>query len=243
MFGCRFRMTTILPCAAALVTVPLDATAQPEDPEEVPYPGEVFFWAMLAEPIGEFREQVAAGIGGGLGAFSGRGDRGHVAVRAEGSVVLYGIEGTRRPFGLTSPVDSVDVVTTHWLLSGRIGPQVFLFKGPFRPYAYGTVGLSCFLTRTDVFTDHEDERIAATNNYRDFNLALAVGAGLSVKLFERGDGPFHLDLTAVYHRTGRAKYLTPAGLREIPGGGWVADPVESDANFITYRVGVSFVLG
>lgn len=240
MFGRRSRLATTLPCVAALVALPLDSAAQSE---EEPFEGEVFLWALLAEPLGEFRDRVAGGIGGGLGAFDYPSDRRHVALRAEGSFVLYGIEGDRRPLSPTIPVDSVNIASTSWLLMGRVGPQVFLFTGPIRPYVYGTVGLSCFLTRTDVFSDYEDEHIATTTNFRDLNLLLSAGAGLSVKLFEKGDRPFHLDLTAVYIHNGRAKYLAADGLRELPGGGWVADPVESGANLITYRVGVSFEPG
>ncbi|MXX36213.1 MAG: hypothetical protein F4107_12865 [Gemmatimonadetes bacterium] len=64
-----------------------------------------------------------------------------------------------------------------------------------------------------------------------------------MKLHDDEDGTVHLDLSAVYNHNGLAEYVTEGGLRELPGGGWVADPVASDANLMTYRVGISFVPG
>ncbi len=62
-----------------------------------------------------------------------------------------------------------------------------------------------------------------------------------MKLHREGDESLHLDLSVVYNHNGLAEYVTEGGLRELPGGGWVADPVASDANLITYRVGISYV--
>jgi len=59
-----------------------------------------------------------------------------------------------------------------------------------------------------------------------------------VKLHDDEDGTVHLDLSLVYNHNGLAEYVTEGGLRELPGGGWVADPVASDANLMTYRVGI-----
>ena len=69
-------------------------------------------------------------------------------------------------------------------------------------------------------------------------MLLSGGGGLSVKLYEGGVSTY-LDLSAVYNHNGLAEYVTEGGLRELRGGGWVADPVASNANLITYRVGIS----
>ena len=60
---------------------------------------------------------------------------------------------------------------------------------------------------------------------------------------QAADGTVHLDLSAAYNHNGLAEYVTEGGLRELSGGGWVADPAASNANLITYRVGISFALG
>ena len=231
---------------AALVTIPLDATAQPSDSaaqsEEGRFSGEAFLWAQLAAPLGEFKDHVESGFGIGGGGVLYLADQRYAALRAEISWVDYGSETVRRPLSPTIPFVDVDVETTHSLILIGVGPQVFLSNGPIRPYIYGTVGFSVFSTQTSVKGDLEDEPIATTSNFDDTNLLLTGGGGLAVKIMGEGDESFHLDLSVVYNHNGLAEYVTEGGLRELPRGGWVADPVESDANLITIRVGISFVL-
>jgi len=236
MFGRRFPF----PAVAALLAIPLDATALSSEEQ---FQGEGFLWAQLAAPLGEFSDHVGLGGGVGLGGLLYLGDQRYAALRAEGSFVIYGSETVRRPLSPTIPFVDVDITTTNWLVLGGVGPQVFLSNGPIRPYIYGTVGLSYFFTRTSVKSDHEDEPIASTTNFEDLTLLLSGGGGISVVLHEDGDESFHLDLSAVYNHNGLAEYVTEGGLRELPGGGWVADPVASNANLITYRVGISILPG
>ena len=241
----RFRFATVLPIAAVLVTIPLDATAQPPDStaqSEERFPGELFFWAQLAAPLGEFKDHVESGLGLGGGALLYLGDQRHAALRAEIGWIDYGSETVRRPLSPTIPFVDVEVKTTHSLLLGGVGPQIFLSSGPLRPYIFGTVGFSHFSTETSVKSDHGDEPFATTTNFDDTNLLLTVGGGLSVRLKGEEGDPFHLDVSVVYNHNGLAEYVTEGGLRELPKGGWVVDPVESDANLITLRVGISFEL-
>ncbi|NNF29117.1 MAG: hypothetical protein HKN73_17970, partial [Gemmatimonadetes bacterium] len=51
-----------------------------------------------------------------------------------------------------------------------------------------------------------------------------------------------LDLSATYQRNGLTEYLTEGDLFELPGGGWGVDPVLSETNLMSYRVGVSIGL-
>ena len=217
--------------AAALVVIPTDATAQSRNR----VPAEGFFWAQLAAPLGEFNDNVGLGGGVGLGGLLYLGDNRYAALRAEGSLVVYGSDTVRRPLSPTIPFVDVDVETTNSILTAGVGPQIFLATGPIRPYIYGTVGLSYFVTQTSVKGDHEDEPIASTTNFDDLNLLLSGGGGLSVRLHKR----VNLDLSAVYNHNGLAEYVTEGGLRELRGGGWTADPIASNANLITYRVGIS----
>ena len=225
----QFSAAAVL--AAALLVIPTDATAQSRGR----VPAEGFFWAQLAAPLGEFNDNVGLGGGVGLGGLLYLGDNRYAALRAEGSFVVYGSDTVRRPLSPTIPFVDVDVETTNSILTAGVGPQIFLATGPIRPYIYGTVGLSYFVTQTSVKGDHEDEPIASTTNFDDLNLLLSGGGGLSVKLHKG----VHLDLSAVYNHNGLAEYVTEGGLRELRGGGWVADPIASNANLITYRVGIS----
>ncbi len=221
--------------AAALVAVPAQGTAQSR-PDRIA--GEGFLWAQLAAPLGEFHDNVGLGGGGGLGGLLYLNGQRYAALRAEGSFIIYGSETVRRPLSPTIPFVDVDVETTNSILSAGVGPQIFLSNGPIRPYVYGTVGLSYFVTQTSVKGDSEDEPIASTTNFDDLNLSLSGGGGLAVKLHQ-GDVSVHLDLSAVYNHNGLAEYLTEGGLRELRGGGWAADPIASNANLITYRVGIT----
>ena len=227
------RMATVL--AVALLAIPAEATSQSRVDRIA---GEGFMWGQVAAPLGEFNDHVGLGGGIGLGGLLYLNNQRYAALRVEGSFVVYGTDTVRRPLSPTIPFVDVDVKTTNSILSAGVGPQIFLFNGPIRPYIYGTVGLSYFVTQTSVQGDHGDEPIASTTNFDDLNLLLSGGGGLSVKLYE-GDVSAHLDLSAVYNHNGLAEYVTKGGLRELRGGGWVADPVASNANLITYRVGIS----
>ncbi|MXX34508.1 MAG: hypothetical protein F4107_11250 [Gemmatimonadetes bacterium] len=220
---------------AALLAIPTDATAQAR-PDGIA--GEGFLWGQLAAPLGEFHDNVGLGGGGGLGGLLYLGDQRYAALRAEGSFIIYGAETIRRPLSPTVPFVDVDVETTNSILAAGVGPQIFLSSGPVRPYIYGTVGLSYFVTQTSVKGDHDDEPIASTTNFDDLNLSLSGGGGLAV-LVHQGDVSVHLDLSAVYNHNGLAEYLTEGGLRELRGGGWTADPIASNANLVTYRVGIT----
>ena len=180
------------------------------------------------------------GVGTGLGGLVFLDERGFAAIRVEGSFVVYGHESHRTSLSPTVPFVDVDVSTTNSILAMGVGPQVYLGSGPLRPYFFGTAGFSYFITETSVSGDRYDEPFASTTNFDDFSLALAAGGGLSVSLRE-GDNPISLDLAALYQHNGLTEYLTDGAenLHALPRGGWRASPVVSDANLVTYRVGVS----
>ena len=225
--------------AAASLATPADATAQSPISRIA---GEGFGWVQLAAPLGEFDDYVGLGAGVGLGGLLFLGPQSHAALRLEGSFVVYGGERVRTPLSPTIPFVDVEVETTNSIVSLGLGPQIYLLDGPLRPYVFGTVGLSYFGTQTSVYGDYQDEPIASTTNHSDLSLTLTGGGGMSVRLYT-GDVSFNLDLSAVYNRNGLTEYLTPGRLRQVGGGAWVADPIVSDANLVTYRIGVSFGRG
>lgn len=202
--------------------------------------GEFIFHAALAVPVGEFGDHVNLGGGGGIGGLLFLDERGLAAIRVDGSFVVYGHESYRTSLSPTVPFVDVDVSTTNSILALGLGPQVYLGSGPLRPYFFGTAGFSYFITETSVSGDQYDEPFASTTNFDDFSLALAAGGGLSVSVRE-GENPISLDLAAHYQHNGLTEYLTDGAqnLRALPRGGWRASPVVSDANLVTYRVGVS----
>ncbi|MDH3224186.1 MAG: hypothetical protein OEO23_10765 [Gemmatimonadota bacterium] len=199
---------------------------------------ELLLYGTLAVPVGEFQSFVNLGGGGGMGLLAFITPDRNVALKLDGTFVVYGSESIRVPLSPTIPFVDVDVRTTNYIASLGVGPQVYLSTGSLRPYVYGTVGFSYFATQTSVSGTNEVEDFASTTNFDDFTLALTGGGGLSVQL-SRGEHPVALDFSAGYQRNGLTEYLTEGDLIELPGGGWAVDPIRSETNLMSYRIGVS----
>ncbi len=207
--------------------------------------GEGFGYVDLAIPVGDFKRHVdnlGGGAGGGGVLFLGDGRL--AGLRGEASFIVYGTERRATPFSLTVPFVDVDVETTNSIFTAGLGPQVYLGTGPIRPFVYGTVGFSYFVTSTSVSGMYQDEPIASTTNHGDFQLAFTGGGGLSVRI-RGGRNPLSLDLSASYKHNGLTEYLANGAdnLIRLRGGHWVADPIVSDANLMTVRVGVTAGVG
>lgn len=232
----RLGARALLPAAfLTAAAIPGEASAQNAKGRVA---GEGFMWGQVAAPVGEFHNHVELAGGFGLGGLLYLHPERYAALRVEGNLVIYGAETIRTPLSPTVPFVDVDVRTTNSILSAGAGPQIFLSRGPIRPYVFGTVGLSYFVTETNVQGDHDEEPFASTTNYDDLNLSLTGGGGISVGVYQ-GEVTVHLDLSAAYSHNGLTEYLTKGGLRSLPRGGWVANPILSDANLMTYRVGIS----
>jgi len=206
--------------------------------------GEAFGYLNLAVPVGDFGSHVDLGGGTGFGAVLFLGENRLAGIRAEGGFLIYGTATDWRPFSRTVPEVQVRVQTNNSIFTGGLGPQVYLGTGPIRPYIYGTVGFAYFATSTSISGEYQDDEIASTTNFDDFQLSLTGGGGLSVEV-RGGQNPISLDLSASYRHNGLTEYLTDgdANIRTTRGGGVLVDPIESDANLMTYRVGVSVGLG
>ena len=199
---------------------------------------ELFLYGTAAVPVGEFQSFVDLGGGAGLGLLAYLTPERNVALKLDGTFVVYGTDSFRAPLSPTIPFVDVDVRTTNYIASLGVGPQVYLGSGSVRPYVFGTAGFSYFATQTSVSGTHEVEDFASTTNFDDLTLALSGGGGLSVQL-THGENPVALDLSANYQRNGLTEYLTEGDLFELPGGGWGVDPILSETNLVSYRVGVS----
>ena len=237
-----FTSRIILAGALALIglTSPERATAQWDDAK-----GEVFGYLDLAIPIGDFSTYVDnLGGGGGFGGVLFLGESRLAGLRAEGNFIIYGAERRAVPFSSTVSFVDVEQETTNGIVSAGLGPQIYMGRGAIRPYFYGTVGFSFFVTSTSVSGMYENEPIASTTNHSDFRLAFTGGGGLSVRL-RGGQNPLSLDLSASYKHNGLTEYLANGddNLINLRGGRWEADPIVSDANLMTIRVGISAGVG
>lgn len=233
---------------AVLATIPADGAAhQSRVPEfgavqSAAQPGRVkgefAFFGALALPVDEFRSNVDIGGGGGLAGVWLLDGAGMIGVRADGAFLLYGYKSEQRPFSVTVPEVSVDVRTTNFIVSGGIGPQVYLATGPVRPFVYGTVGVSYFATETSVAGTHRSEEIASTTNLHDTSLALTGGGGFSIRLSRSGN-PVSLEFGASYQYNGETEYLTsrPTVSEYRRRGRFV--PITSQTNMVIVRAGLT----
>jgi len=206
--------------------------------------GEAFGYLNRAVPVGEFGSHVDLGGGLGFGGVLFLGESRLAGLRAQGGFVIYGTSTETRPLSNTVREVQVEVQTNNSIFTGGLGPQVYLGTGPIRPYIYGTVGFAYFVTSTSVSGESESEPIATSKNFDDFQLSLTGGGGLSVEI-RGGQNPISLDLSASYQHNG----LTEYGVRGndnflwTRGGDVLYDPILSNANLMTYRVGASVGLG
>lgn len=191
----------------------------------------------VSQPIGDFGKFIGTGYGL-TGGFVWNLDRDRVfGIRAEGGFVQYGSETIGGC--LVSCRVPVDVTTTNDIGFGGIGPQISVPAGPFRPYVNATAGFSYFFTHSSINdSDEYDYGAYDHTNHDDLVFALTGGGGVLIPLSMR-TVPVLLDLGATVHRNGQASYLRKGSIKDLPDGGIVISPIRSDANFVTYRIGVS----
>lgn len=237
------RITALVAALAALAAgQPL--SAQTFSPSQPLGPPRAFggLAAVGALPQGEFADSVDVGFGL-AGHFVYQLDRGGLlGLRLDGGFVNYGHETQRVP--LSSTVGGrvlVDLTTTNNIFFVGAGPQLGVPTGRLRPYANGSVGIAYFQTESSVEGTRSDEPFASTTNFDDLTFAYGGAAGLYVPL-RTGETPISLDVGVRYHDNGRARYLREGSIRDDRDGSVTFQPIESEANLVTFHVGVSVAL-
>jgi hypothetical protein len=228
---------------AAVLAAPataLPAQARPVQRVDATVPrayGDLTF--TVSQPVGAFNDFISEGYGLSGGVVWNL-DRDRVfGIRLEGGYLQYDHE--RKSACLSSTIGcriQVDVNTSNDIVFAGIGPQLTVPAGPVRPYLNATAGLGYFYTHSSVRgRDAYDDQFETTN-HDDAVFALTGGGGFLIPLSMRRT-PVLLDLGATFHRNGEATYLRRDSIRDNPDGSIVVTPIRSEANFITYRIGVS----
>ena len=216
----------------------LSAQAAPAPPTDARPPrayGDLNF--LVAQPVGQFDTFVSEGYGLN-GAFIWNFDRDRVfGVRMEGGFLQYDSEERQMCFPGSCRV-GIDLTTTNGIVYGGIGPQISVPSGWVRPYMNGTIGFSYFHTESSVSGDDDYDDEFNTTNHDDLVFAVTGGGGFLVPL-SLGRTPVLLDLGVVYHRNGEASYLRSGSIIDHPDGSITIRPIRSEANFVSYRIGVS----
>jgi hypothetical protein len=191
----------------------------------------------VAQPVGEFKNYVDNGFGGG-GHFMYRVDpRGYFALRADIGFLVYGHETIRVGLPGAGRVE-LDVSTSNNIFTYSIGPQLMVPTGPIRPYVNATVGGAYFYTQSSVGGSDNAADFASTRNFDDNVPSYGYGGGIFVPFAVR-NADISLDLGARFIRNGHTRYLREGGIEDLPTGGYVVSPTESETDFVLYHLGVS----
>jgi hypothetical protein len=224
-----------LACALS-VLVATSAATQSRGLREVRSWGTGGAGAMVAIPVGAFRDfvDVAGGLGGLVAVNLDR--RGTVGLRLAGSYLLYGHEDRLVPLAGTGGLLNLDLNTNFYIASLRAGPQLVFGDGPVRLYTFGTAGVSYFATESSLGgSGCGCWGYPSTVNYHDAVLGLEGGGGLLIRLSHA----VALDLGASYVRNGAVTYLREGGISQSPDGSLALRPVRSEANLAVVQLGMS----
>ncbi len=195
------------------------------------------------QPTGEFSNYVNQGFGAD-GFYRVRLDPyGVVSLRLGGQFLIYGHERQRLPLSSTiGNLVMVNVNTSNNIVGFGGGLELAAPTPAVRPYVFGQLGSSYFYTQTSVAgSSSESFDFARTTNYHDWVFARQLGGGLQIPLgrSRRGTSVL-LDLGATYSYHGPTRYLNENSIVKVGEGQYEFHPINSDANLVTYRLGISF---
>ena len=192
-----------------------------------------------AGPLGELADYIDAGGGGQFWGLLPLGDEGRVRLRGDFGFLIYGHERQRLCFSV--PIGcriEVDMTTTNSVLYGGLGPEVVLATGAVEPYVNASLGFSYFATTSSLSGQRDAEDFASTTNFDDAVFAWRAGAGVRVQV-HGGRNPVALDLGLERHENGVADFLTKGDIQDNPDGSITLFPNRSEANMVTFRLGVT----
>ena len=195
-----------------------------------------------AQPKGDFGLIVDQGWGVELGGRYELDHDGLLSLRGSLGFINYGHERLRFCSVYSCRV-GIDLDTQNNIVFFGVGPELAIQMGPLRPYARAALGIGYFVTTSGLSGDGEfDHTFARTDNFDDFVLQRRLGTGLGLRL-SNGRRPVWLDLGVDYHHNGMATYLREGDIVDRPDGSIIISPRRSEANLMTFRLGVSIGVG
>jgi opacity protein-like surface antigen len=233
--------------AAGMAVLAWSGAAQAQDVEfgggVVPTRFRLSGGVIVAQPVREFRSYVGTGYGGAAQLLYALDRQGWLSVRLEGGALQYGSETRRVCFsGTVGCRIQVDLTTSNSIAFLNVGPHLELPVGPVRPFVNVGVGGSHFSTTSSLKNITNQEDIASTSNFSDGTLAWSGGGGLNV-MVSGGAQPVALQLAARYHGNGSVQYLREGDIQDHPDGTISFTPNRSEANLVTWQIGVSVGVG
>lgn len=224
---------------AALLVLLLSPTALLAQREWHPRPkAHVGVNFIVGEPVGEFEDFVGSGFGAD---FFGRlplDRQGFLSMRADLGFLIYGYESKRVCFQGIGCRIQARLETTNNIFFGGIGPELAIPMERARPYVHAFMGFSYFNTSSSLEDLDGFDSQFDTENFGDGTVSWGLGGGIEMNL-KGGRTPIDLNLGFRYHENGRVKYLTEGDIVDNPDGSITMYPVVSDANLMTYHLGIS----
>jgi hypothetical protein len=162
-------------------------------------------------------------------------------LRTDLGALVYGHE----TLSMCHPVGcriGVDLTTTNNIFFAGFGPEYAFMTGGFEPYVFGTLGLSYFATISSLSGPDDYADYFDTTNYDDVVMAWRLGGGARVRVHS-GRHPVSIDFAAERHQNGIANFLTEGDILDNPDGSITLFPNRSEANLVTFRLGVSVGVG
>jgi opacity protein-like surface antigen len=199
------------------------------------------FAGLASNAVGEFGDLVGAGGGVNLSAkvFPLEDSR-NFGLRADLGWVIYGSESV--PTCISDPCRvQTDIKTSNNIFYFGLGPEVILIRGRFEPYVYGTLGTSVFNTGSTLQGEYFNgaDTHFNTTHLNDWTFAWRAGGGIRYGIWE----DVSVDFGVEHHGNGVADYLTKGDVIDGPDGKVSINPRRSEANLLTFRLGVSLGLG
>jgi hypothetical protein len=237
----------LLAAAALLLAAPVAARAQDDcDYDDCDYyhdrfpTGNYFGGSFtVARPQGEFGEYVDRGFGGDVHYLRALDPAGHVALRVDAGLAIYGYESYSVPNRYGYLLDANTSNNVAWI---GVGPQIGIPDGRLRPYVNGYAGYSFLWTSTtydeDGYYDEYDDDSYSVTEQDDWSFSYGAGAGLYVPV-RGGSSPVSLDLGVRYHNNGEAEYLREGDIVENDDGSVSLFPTRSDTDLLTFHIGFS----
>lgn len=193
-------------------------------------------------PLGELGENIGSGYGAAADFLLPLNRSGSLSFRADVGLSQYGSESRRTAFS-ESVGDRVEVKvrTTNNYVPASVGLQLTLPAGPVFPYVNAGAGIQAFYTESSVEPTIGGQPLVSSVNQSDVTAAWTLGGGVYVPITVAGLRA-QLDLGAQYVQGGRARYLAPGSITDLPGGQISVTPMESGTRTVAVRVGARFAL-
>jgi hypothetical protein len=200
------------------------------------------FTITQSRPTGALGDNIGFGYGFN-GAYLFRlDDAGWFSLRADAGFLQYGEESKRVP--LSSTIGGrvqVRVSTNNNIVPLSLGAQVAVPRGAIRPYANAGVGAQFFFTESHVDGVDDNHDFASTTNQWDKTTSWVAGGGVYIPVYQKRTKVM-LDIGAQYVNGGRARYLKPGSIQDLPDNQIRVTPMETDTHMVLVRVGVKLSL-